>query len=141
MKYKDGWFYTGDLGTWDKQDFITVAGRKDDMIISSGENIYPTRIEEVINEHPKVEECIVTAVPDRARGEAVTAYVIPKDNSLTVAELVNHCANHPMLSKYQCPRYYRFTDELPRTATGKKQHYVIKKQAKKDLRDGLLLRK
>ena len=90
------------------------------MIISAGENIYPTKIEEVINEFDKVEECIVTAVPDRARGEAVTAYVIPKDDSLTVAELNEYCSNHPMLSKYQCPRYYRFVSELPRTATGKK---------------------
>lgn len=141
MKYSDGWFYTGDLGTWDKHQFITVAGRKDDMIISAGENIYPTRIEEIINEHDKVEECIVTSVPDKSRGEAVTAYVIPSDKSLTVAELIAFCSNHPMLSKYQCPRYYRFVDELPRTATGKKQHFKIKEQAKKDLENGLLLRK
>ncbi|MCH5300992.1 MAG: AMP-binding protein [Ruminococcus sp.] len=141
MKYKDGWFYTGDLGTWDKHHFITVAGRKDDMIISAGENIYPAKIEEVINEHEKVAECIVTAVPDKARGEAVTAYIIPKDKSLTVAELIDFCSNSPMLSKYQCPRYYRFVDELPRTATGKKQHFKIKAQAKEDLKNGLLLRK
>lgn len=141
MKYSNGWFYTGDLGTWDKDQYITVAGRKDDMIISAGENIYPTKIEEVINECDKVEECIVTSVPDRARGEAVTAYVIPSDKSLTVSELISFCAEHPMLSKYQCPRYYRFVDELPRTATGKKQHFVVKKQAKEDLKNGLLLRK
>lgn len=141
MKYKDGWFYTGDLGTWDKRRFITVAGRKDDMIISAGENIYPTKIEEIINEHEKVEECIVTAVPDKVRGEAVTAYVIPKDKSLTVAELIDFCSASPMLSKYQSPRYYRFVDELPRTATGKKQHFKIKAQAKEDLKNGLLLRK
>lgn len=141
MKYTDGWFYTGDLGTWDKDQYITVAGRKDDMIISAGENIYPTKIEEVINEFDKVEECIVTSVPDKSRGEAVAAYVIPADKSLTVAELVAFCSEHPMLSKYQCPRYYRFVDELPRTATGKKQHYVIKQQAKEDLKNGLLLRK
>lgn len=141
MKYSDGWFYTGDLGTWDKDQYITVAGRKDDMIISAGENIYPTKIEEVINEFDKVEECIVTSVPDKSRGEAVAAYVIPADKSLTVAELIAFCSEHPMLSKYQCPRYYRFVDELPRTATGKKQHYVIKQQAKEDLKNDLLLRK
>ena len=141
MKYKNGWFYTGDLGTWDSKQFVTIVGRKDDMIISAGENIYPTKIEEVINEFEKVEECIVTAVPDRARGEAVTAYVIPKDDSLTVAELNEYCSNHPMLSKYQCPRYYRFVSELPRTATGKKQHFKIKQQAEEDLKNGLLMRK
>lgn len=141
MKYSNGWFYTGDLGTWDKQHYITVAGRKDDMIISSGENIYPTKIEEVINECEKVEECIVTAVPDKARGEALTAYVIKADDSLTVSELISFCSNHPMLSKYQCPRYYRFVKEIPRTTTGKKQHFKVKEQAKLDLENGLLLRK
>lgn len=141
QKYYNGWFYTGDLGTWDARQFITVAGRKDDMIISAGENIYPTKIEEVINEHEKVEECIVTAVPDKSRGEALTAYVIPSDDSLTVAELNAYCSNHPMLSKYQCPRYYRFVKDVPRTATGKKQHYKVKQQAKEDLENGLLQRK
>ena len=54
------------------------------MIISSGENIYPAQVEEAINCHPSVADCIVTAVPDKARGEAVVAYVIPKDDSLTI---------------------------------------------------------
>lgn len=140
-KFADGWMYTGDIGTWDEKQFITVAGRKDDMIISKGENIYPARIEEVLNCHPKVSECIVTGVPDSTRGESVAAYVIPKDSSLTVAELMEYCKESPNISKYQAPRYYRFVTELPHTATGKKQHFKIKEQAKKDLADGLLLRK
>lgn len=140
-KFADGWMYTGDIGTWDEKQFITVAGRKDDMIISKGENIYPARIEEVLNCHPKVSECIVTGVPDSTRGESVAAYVIPKDISLTVAELMEYCKKSPNISKYQAPRYYRFVTELPHTATGKKQHFKIKEQAKKDLADGLLLRK
>ena len=140
-KFYKGWMYTGDIGTWDNRMFVTIAGRKDDMIISKGENIYPARIEEVINSNPKVSECIVTGVPDKTRGECVAAYVIPADDSLTVQELIDFCAASPNISKYQAPRYYRFVKELPRTATGKKQHFVIKKQAKQDLQDGLLLKK
>lgn len=140
-KFYKGWMYTGDIGTWDEKQFITVAGRKDDMIISKGENIYPARIEEVLNCHPKVHECIVTGVPDSTRGESVAAYVIPEDDSLTVAELMEYCSQSPNISKYQAPRYYRFVKELPHTATGKKQHFIIKKQAEQDLKDGLLLKK
>ncbi len=140
-KFYKGWMYTGDIGTWDEKQFITIAGRKDDMIISKGENIYPARIEEVLNQHPKVSECIVTGVPDSTRGESVAAYVIAEDESLTVEELLDYCAKSPNISKYQAPRYYRFVTELPHTATGKKQHYIIKRQAKEDLEKGLLLRK
>ncbi len=140
-KFYKGWMYTGDIGTWDEKQFITIAGRKDDMIISKGENIYPARIEEVINLHPKVSECIVTGVPDSTRGESLAAYVIKADDSLTVQELLEYCSESPNLSKYQVPRYYRFVTELPHTATGKKQHFVIKKQAREDLKNGLLLRK
>ena len=140
-KFYKGWMYTGDIATWDKKHFITIAGRKDDMIISKGENIYPARIEEVINTNPKVADCIVTGVPDSTRGESLAAYIIAEDKSLTVAELLDFCSQSPNLSKYQIPRYFRFVDELPTTATGKKQHFVIKKQAKEDLKNGLLLRK
>ena len=140
-KYYKGFLYTGDLGTWDEKEFVTVAGRKDDMIICSGENIYPPQIEEVLNMHPKVQESIVSSIPDKTRGEVLVAYIIPEDNSLTVKEMIDYCAEHPNLSKYKCPRYYRFVEELPHTATGKKQHYKIKEQAKKDFEEGLLLRK
>ena len=71
----------------------------------------------------------------------IAAYVIPEDDSLTVQELLDFCDASPNISKYQSPRYYRFVKTLPRTATGKKQHFVIKKQAKEDLAAGLLLKK
>lgn len=126
------------LGT--KIHFITIAGRKDDMIISQGENIYPTQIEEVLNSHPKVADSIVTAVPDKAHGEIVTAYVVKADESLTVDELEEFCKNSPMISNYKRPRYYRFTATIPTNVTGKKLHYKIKEMAKNDLINGLLIR-
>ena len=140
-KFYKGYMYTGDVGTWDENEFITVAGRKDDMIISKGENIYPARIEEAINTFDKVKECIVTSVPDKTRGEAVVAYIIPDDDKLTVGEVLEFCKKSPNLSKYQVPRYFRMIESFPMTATGKKQHFKMKAQAKEDLANGLLLRK
>jgi len=137
-KFYKGWMYTGDLATWDKHQFITISGRKDDMIISGGENIYPPIIEEAINCHPKVAACAVTGVPDAVRGEAVVAYIVPEDESLTVGELVDHCNSSDMLSGYKRPRYYRFVRELPMTATGKLQHYIVKEMALNDMENGLL---
>ena len=139
-KFTNGYLYTNDLATWDKNQFITIVGRKDDMIISGGENIYPTQIEEVLNSHPKVADCIVTAAPDRVRGELVTAYVVKADDSLTVAELEDFCKNSHMIANYKRPRYYRFISAVPLNATGKKLHYKMKEMAKEDLLNGLLIR-
>ncbi|MDQ7092343.1 AMP-binding protein [Desulfosporosinus sp. PR] len=135
-----GWIYIGDLGTWDENEFVTVVGRKDDMIISSGENIHPVQVEEILNEHPKVKESIVVGVPDELRGEAVVAYIVKADPSLLARELTDFCNTHPMLAKYKRPRYYCFVEELPYTATGKKMHFRVKEQAVIDLAAGLLER-
>lgn len=139
-KYYKGYLYTDDLGTWDKRHYVTVCGRKDDMIISAGENIYPTQVEEVLNSFDKVEDCIVTAAPDKARGELVTAYVVKADPSLTYEELEEYCKNSPMIANYKRPRYYRFVNEIPFNMTGKKLHYKAKQMAEADLANGLLYR-
>lgn len=137
-KYYKDFIYTNDLATWDKNHFVTIVGRKDDMIISSGENIYPTQVEEVLNMNPKVKDCIVTAVPDRVRGQLVTAYVIKGDDSLTVEELDAFCKESPFIANFKRPRYYKFVEEIPLNATGKKLHYRIKQTAAQDLEEGLL---
>ena len=129
-KFYKGWLYTGDVGTWDENEFVTVSGRRDDMIVSAGENIYPAQIEAVLNEHPKVAESAVIGIPDKLRGEVVAAYVVAKDPSLTVEELKNYCTHSPMLSSYKWPRAYHIVDELPHTATGKLMHYKLRSYAK-----------
>lgn len=139
-KFYKGYMYTNDLGTWDKNNYISICGRKDDMIISSGENIYPTQVEEVLNMNPKVADCIVTSVPDKTRGELVTAYIVKKDPSLTYEELENYCKESPMIANYKRPRYYRFIAEIPFNLTGKKLHYKAKEMAASDLTNGLLHR-
>ncbi len=135
-----GYMYTGDLGVWDKNCYITIVGRKDDMIICAGENIHPVQVEEIINQHSKVRESIVTSVPDPLRGQAVVAYVIREDATLTARELGAHCTDHPMLANYKRPRFVRFVEELPFTATGKKMHFKVKEMALEDQAKGLLER-
>jgi acyl-CoA synthetase (AMP-forming)/AMP-acid ligase II len=139
-KYANGFIYTNDLATWDKNQFITIVGRKDDMIISSGENIYPTEVEGVLNMHPKVKDCIVTSVPDKMRGQIVTAYIVRDDMSLTPEELDEYCKESPNIANFKRPRFYRFVAQIPFNATGKKLHVRIKETALDDLRNGLLYR-
>lgn len=127
-KFYKGFLYTGDVGTWEEGGFITVQGRKDDMIISAGENIYPAQIEAVLNRHPKVEESAVIGVPDALRGEVVEAFIVPSDDTLTADELKRFCAHSHLLSSYKCPRVYHMVSELPHTATGKLMHYVLRQQ-------------
>ena len=137
-KYYKGFLYTNDLATWDGKGFITIVGRRDDMIISSGENIYPTEIEAVLAMNPKVKDCVVTSVPDKVRGQLVTAYVVPKDGALTASELDTFCKESPYIANFKRPRYYRFVDSVPYTATGKKRHVEARQNAADDLANGLL---
>ena len=129
-KFYKGWLYTGDVGTWDENEFVTVSGRRDDMIVSAGENIYPAQIEAVLNDHPKVAESAVIGVPDKLRGKVVAAYIVPKDPSLTVEELKDYCTHSPMLSSYKWPRNYHIVESLPHTATGKLMHFKLRSYAK-----------
>ena len=137
-KYYKGFLYTNDLATWDGKGFITIVGRRDDMIISSGENIYPTEVEAVLAMNPKVKDCVVTSVPDKVRGQLVTAYIVPKDGALTVGELDDFCKESPYIANFKRPRYYRFVDSVPYTATGKKRHVEARENAAADLAKGLL---
>jgi len=140
QKYYKDFIYTNDLATWDQQQFVTIVGRKDDMIISSGENIYPTEVEAVLNLHPKVKDCIVTSVPDKMRGQMVTAYIVRDDDTLTPEELDEFCKQSPNISNFKRPRFYRFVAQIPFNATGKKLHVKIKETALEDLKNGLLYR-
>lgn len=132
QKFKDGFHYTGDLGKWDENEFVTVVSRKDDMIISSGENIYPTQIEAILNEHPKIAECAVVGMPDKRHGQNVVAYVVPQDPSLTVEDLRGYCMNHPMLPAFKRPKNFYLVQSLPHTATGKIMHFKVREMAEKD---------
>jgi acyl-CoA synthetase (AMP-forming)/AMP-acid ligase II len=140
QRFRDGWLYTGDLATWDADEYVTIVGRKDDMIISGGENVHPTQVEEVLNEHPGIRDSAVVGLPDPRWGELVVAYVVRSDPGLTAADCDKHCQAHPMLAGFKRPRAYRFVTELPVTATGKKMHYKVRELAITDDAEGLLLR-
>ncbi|MGO9955094.1 MAG: class I adenylate-forming enzyme family protein [Solirubrobacteraceae bacterium] len=139
-RFREGWLYIGDLATWDADEYVTIVGRKDDMIISGGENIHPTQVEAVLAEHPGVADAAVIGLADERWGELVVAYVVATDPALDAAALEAHCHEHPMLASFKRPRAYRFVNELPMTATGKKVHYQLREQAVRDATDGVLKR-
>ena len=135
-RIKGDWFYPGDLATWDENQYITIRARKDDMIIVGGNNIYPAQIEEIINRHPKILDSAVVGANEAKRGKILVAYIVKKDDSLTVAELRKYINSNPMISPQERPRYYIFVEELPRTATGKKQHYKLRRTVSEDVKKG-----
>ncbi|NMO01516.1 AMP-binding protein [Gordonia sp. TBRC 11910] len=136
-KFHNGWLHIGDLATWDSHEYVTIVGRKDDMLLSGGENVHPVQIEEALNCHPAVLDSLVVGVPDAEWGQKVVAYVRTDDPALTASDLDEHCRNHPMLSRFKRPRAYRFVDALPVSATGKKLHYKATEQARTDIDAGL----
>ena len=136
-KFHDGWIHVGDLATWDADEYVTIVGRKDDMLISGGENVHPIQVEEAINAHAGVADSLVVGVPDERWGQRVVAYVVREDPDLTAADLEAHCRGHAVLASYKRPWAYRFVDGLPLTATGKKVHYKAQAQAAEDDAAGL----
>src|SRR5262249_47771164 len=115
--FATGWFDTGDLGSVDSAGFLTLAGRKNDLIITNGFNVYPQVVERVINECPGVKESAVLGLPDDRRGERVAAAVVRSDPTLTEGALRAHWTEH--LVDYQRPATVIFVDDLPRNALGK----------------------
>jgi len=124
--FASGWFDTGDLGTRDASGFLTLVGRKNDLIITNGFNVYPQVVERVINECPGVQESVVVGVPDKKRGERVMAAVVRSDKTLTPQALRSFLSNR--LVDYQRPAEVVFVVALPRNAMGKVQRRELREQ-------------
>ncbi|AXF57858.1 long-chain fatty acid--CoA ligase [Salicibibacter kimchii] len=115
---RNGWLYTGDLASVDEDGYYYIVGRKKEMILASGFNVYPIEVEDVIYKHPAVYEAAVIGVPDPYRGETVRAVIVKKEGSdATKEELLAYC--HENLSSYKVPKLISFVEELPKTAVGK----------------------
>ncbi len=122
---RDGWCYTGDIATMDKDGYFYIVDRKKDMIISGGFNIYPRDIDELFYTHPKVREACAIGIPDPKRGENVKVFLVLKDGmSASQEEMINFCKGK--LATYKLPTVIEFRQELPKSMIGK----VLRKQLK-----------
>jgi long-chain acyl-CoA synthetase len=119
------WYYTGDLGYRDEDGYLFVVDRKDDMIISGGENIYPTEVEDVLFAHPDVVEAAVIGEPHDEWGEIVTAYVV---GDATEEELETYCRESDDLADFKRPRRYRLVSDLPKNPSGKVQKFKLREE-------------
>ncbi|MEB0134362.1 long-chain fatty acid--CoA ligase [Actimicrobium sp. CCC2.4] len=113
----DGFFKSGDIGIMDERGYIKIVDRKKDMILVSGFNVYPNEIEGILAMHPGVLESACVGVPDEHSGEAVKLYVVRKDPTLTVEQLMEYCKEN--FTAYKKPKYIEFRTDLPKTNVGK----------------------
>jgi long-chain acyl-CoA synthetase len=122
---RDGWLYTGDLATVDDEGYFRIVGRKKEMILAGGYNIYPDEVDRVLMEHPDIVECATIGVPDPRRGETVKSFVVLRPGSRTTDEqVVAFCRER--LAAYKVPREIEFRDDLPKSS--------VLKILRKDLR-------
>ncbi len=128
----EGWLYTGDVAKMDEDGFFYIVDRKKDIIIASGYNIVPREVEEVLYEHPKVQEAVVAGVPDPYRGETVKAYIVLKQGqTATPEEIVAFCKER--LAPYKVPKLVEFRSELPKSQVGKFLRRVLVEEEKQKM--------
>lgn len=124
---RDGWLYTGDMGTLDARGFLTLRDRSKDVVISGGSNIYPREVEEALLLHPGVREVSVVGQADAEWGEVVVAFVVRQEESATAEALGAHCLDH--IARFKRPKRYVFVDALPKNSYGK----VLKRSLREQL--------
>ena len=113
----DGWFYSGDAGYFDEENYLFIHDRVKDMIVSGGENIYPAEVENALMSHEKILDAAVVGIPDEKWGEAVKAFVVLSDSSLDEDQIISY--TRTKIAGYKCPRSINFISELPRNPSGK----------------------
>jgi acyl-CoA synthetase (AMP-forming)/AMP-acid ligase II len=125
---RDGWFHTNDMGRRDEEGFVSVIGRKQELIISAGENVYPAEVERVIQALPAVKEASAVAMPDEARGEVVAAFVMLHEGRQTTEEEII-TALDGQIAHFKIPKKVFFVPDFPRNPAGK----ILKRELKKQL--------
>ncbi len=126
--YEGRWFKTGDIGFMNEDGFFKIVDRKKDMIKVSGFNVFPNEIENFIAGHPKVLEVAAIGIPHEKSGEVIKVFIVKRDQSLTVQEVLDYC--HEGLTKYKIPKEIVFRDELPKSNVGKIIRRVLKEEEK-----------
>lgn len=125
---EDGWLHTGDIAIMDNDGYIDITGRIKDVIIRGGENIYPREVEEFLYTHPGISDVQIVGVPDPKYGEELMAWIIPKKNVIIDEESVrSFCRGN--ISHHKIPRYIKFTDAYPMTASGKIQKFKLREMS------------
>ncbi|MCX5857237.1 MAG: AMP-binding protein, partial [Deltaproteobacteria bacterium] len=125
---RDGWFHTNDMGRRDEEGFLSVIGRKQELIISAGENIYPAEVERAIQALPAVKEAAAVAMPDEARGEVAAAFVmLHEGQSMSEEQIIG--ALDGQIARFKIPKKVVFMQDFPRNPAGK----VLKRELKKQL--------
>jgi acyl-CoA synthetase (AMP-forming)/AMP-acid ligase II len=126
---RGGWLHSGDIGSMDEDGHLYILDRLKDMIVTSGNNVYPKEVEIVIFDHPAVQSVAVTGLPDEVRGETVHAFVVLRPGAAATAEeLIEHCERG--LARFKVPRGITFIDELPLTGSGKIRRFKLRELAR-----------
>ena len=122
---RDGWLHTGDLARMDGEGYIYIVDREKDMYISGGENVYPAEVEKVLHTHPKIFDAGVVGIPDERWGEVGKAFIVLKPGeTMSNGEVFEFLTGR--MAKYKIPKYVEYVEELPKTASGKIQKFILK---------------
>ncbi|MCC4436160.1 o-succinylbenzoate--CoA ligase [Limosilactobacillus reuteri] len=124
-KMIDGWYRTGDVGHLDKEGYLYIDGRADEMLISGGENIFPQEVEQVYQRYPQINEVAVVGQNDSVWGQVPVAFVV-SDRRLSPTKLINYGYEH--LARYKVPQHYIFVSELPKNASGKIRRFMLREK-------------
>jgi len=125
---RNGWLYTGDLARMDQDGFFYLVDRKDDLILSSGFNIYPGEIEEILKRHPKIKDAAVVGVPDRIKGQAIVAVIALKPGvEADKQEFLKYCKDQ--MPEYRVPKAILMREEIPRDPAGKILRRMVREEA------------
>jgi fatty-acyl-CoA synthase len=137
---RDGWLYTGDLARRDEDGYIYIVDREKDMYVSGGENVYPAEIEKILHTHSKIFDAGIVGIPDEKWGEVGKAFIVlipgqTMDNGEVFEFLKGKVA------KYKIPKYVEYVEELPRTASGKVQKFLLKERHKTKMHGAEIIEK
>lgn len=124
-KMIEGWYRTGDIGHLDKEGYLYIDGRADEMLISGGENIFPQEVEQVYQRYPQINEVAVVGQNDSVWGQVPVAFVV-SDRRLSTTKLMNYGYEH--LARYKVPQHYIFVSELPKNASGKIRRFMLREK-------------